>query len=89
MQSRNSTDHEVPADFPRQGHDRVVNHLRWQECIHAAGHVSNMCFDAKSDAASGSNNEMLERAVSLVCGQNLTDEETRWVVRYSSAQLGW
>ena len=89
MQSLIPNDGEIPADFPRPGQDRRTNFLRWQECVIAAGHIANMCFEAKSDAAPGSNHELLARSVFLVCGQNLTDEETRWVVRYSSAQLGW
>lgn len=89
MKSRNPNDHEVLADFPQSGNDRVGHYLRWQECVIAGQHVANMCFDAKLDAAPGSNNELLARAVWLVCGQNFTDEETGWVVRYSEAQLGW
>jgi hypothetical protein len=89
MQSRIPNDQEVSVDFPRAGDDPRANYLRWQECVHAAGHISNMCFDARVNATSGSNDELLARAVSLVCGQNFTDQETRCIVRYSAAQLGW
>jgi hypothetical protein len=89
MQSKIPNDYEIPADFPRTGDDPIANNLRWQECVNAAAYVASLCFDAKVDAAPGSNNEILDRAVSLVCGQNFTDEETRWVARRSAAQLGW
>jgi hypothetical protein len=89
MQSRTPNDDEVPVDFPRTGDDPSQTILCWQEWVHAAGHISSMCFDAKANAASGSNNELLARTVSLVCGHNITDQETRWIVRYSAAQLGW
>lgn len=85
----NINDDDVPADFPQLEQDPVANYLRWQECDLASLHVANMCVDAKADAAPGSTQELLERAVSLVCGQNFTDKETRWVVRCSAIQLGW
>lgn len=89
MQLRNPNHYVVPVDFPRTGDDSIAHYMRWQECIFAGQHVANMCFDARADATPGSKDELLALAVWLVCGQNFTDEETRWVVRYSEAQLGW
>lgn len=82
-------DHEITQDFPDLGHDRVSRYLRWQECIITGHYVANICFEAVSHSASGSNEELLERAASLICGQNFTEEEVRWVMGFSSVQLGW
>lgn len=89
MQVEEPMGDEVPPDFPQATQDPVSNYLRWQECIFAGQHVANMCFDAKADAAPGSNQELLERAVSLVCGDNFSAKERLWIARYGASQLGW
>lgn len=88
MPSRSSNDHKIPADFPRAGDDPIANYLRWQECVFAAGAIATVCFDARANVAPGTNEEWLERGASLVCGENYTEEELRWVVRSSAAHLG-
>lgn len=89
MQLNRTIGYELPADFPVSTNDQAANYLRWQECIFAGQHVANICFNAKYDAAPGSNEELLARAVLLVCGDSFSDEESRCVMKYSAAQLGW
>lgn len=68
MKLLRTNDHEIPVDFPDSGHDRVGRYLRWQECVITGHHVANICFEALSHRASGSHEELRERAASLICG---------------------
>lgn len=89
MHSKDTAALQMPAEFSQPNDNQASNYLRWQECIVAGQHVAHLCFDAKCDAAPGKNEELLARAAYLVCGDNFSEDEMSWLVKYSAAQLGW
>ena len=83
-----NAEHEIPREFSQLS-DQVSRFLRWQECVAAGQHVADLCSGATREVSPSNKEQLLSRAVSLVCGNDFSNDELSWLLKYSADRLGW